>query len=44
MSLFVAKDLRKHFGGLLATDNVSLEISNAQIHALIGQMVRVNQP
>lgn len=36
MSLFVAKDLRKHFGGLLATDNVSLEISNAQIHALIG--------
>lgn len=36
MSLFVAQDLRKHFGGLLATDNVNLEISKGQIHALIG--------
>lgn len=36
MSLFVAKNLRKQFGGLVATDDVSLSIEPGQIHALIG--------
>lgn len=36
MSLFIAKDLRKQFGGLVATDNVSFTIEPTQIHALIG--------
>ena len=36
MSLFIAKDLRKQFGGLVATDSVSLEVAVGHIHALIG--------
>ncbi|CAM3795782.1 amino acid/amide ABC transporter ATP-binding protein 1 (HAAT family) [Kerstersia gyiorum] len=36
MSLFHTEGLVKRFGGLLATDHVSLEIERGQIHALIG--------
>lgn len=36
MSLFVARDLYKHFGGLVATDHVSFEVEAGEIHALIG--------
>ncbi len=36
MSLFVADRLVKRFGGLLATDAVSLAVDQGEIHALIG--------
>lgn len=36
MSLFVAEDLFKHFGGLIAVDHVSLAVEPGEIHALIG--------
>ena len=36
MSLFVADGLVKRFGGLLATDHVSLTVEAGEIHALIG--------
>jgi len=36
MSLFVAEGLVKRFGGLLATDHVSLTVMPGEIHALIG--------
>lgn len=36
MSLFVAEGLVKRFGGLLATDHVSLAVEAGEIHALIG--------
>ncbi|UUC92386.1 ABC transporter ATP-binding protein [Comamonas sp. C11] len=36
MSLFVAKGLVKHFGALLATNHVSLDVRPGEIHALIG--------
>ena len=36
MSLFVAKDLVKRFGGLVATDHVSLSVEPGEVHALIG--------
>ncbi len=36
MSLFVADGLVKRFGGLLATDHVSLTVEPGEIHALIG--------
>ena len=36
MSLFVADGLVKRFGGLLATDHVSLTVEPREIHALIG--------
>ena len=36
MSLFVAQDLVKRFGGLVATDHVSLSVEPGEVHALIG--------
>jgi branched-chain amino acid transport system ATP-binding protein len=36
MSLFVVEGLVKRFGGLLATDHVSLEVAAGEVHALIG--------
>ena len=36
MSLFVAKNLVKNFGALVATDHVSFEVEHGQLHALIG--------
>ena len=36
MSLFRAEGLVKRFGGLLATDHVSLAVEAGEIHALIG--------
>ena len=36
MSLFQVQGLVKRFGGLLATDHVSLEVASGEIHALIG--------
>ncbi|MCK9987981.1 MAG: branched-chain amino acid transport system ATP-binding protein [Azoarcus sp.] len=36
MSLFVAQDLVKRFGGLVATDRVSLSVEPGEVHALIG--------
>jgi branched-chain amino acid transport system ATP-binding protein len=36
MSLFVAENLCKHFGGLIAVDHVSLAVGPGEIHALIG--------
>lgn len=36
MSLFVAEGLVKRFGGLTATDHVSLTVAPGEIHALIG--------
>jgi branched-chain amino acid transport system ATP-binding protein len=36
MSLFVAEDLFKHFGGLVAVDRVSLAVEPGEVHALIG--------
>jgi branched-chain amino acid transport system ATP-binding protein len=36
MSLFVAENLFKHFGGLVAVDHVSLAVESGETHALIG--------
>jgi branched-chain amino acid transport system ATP-binding protein len=36
MTLLEARDLRKSFGGLVAVDNVSFNVSGGQIKALIG--------
>ncbi|AKU10912.1 ABC transporter [Azoarcus sp. CIB] len=36
MSLFVAQNLVKRFGGLVATDHVSLSVEPGEVHALIG--------
>ncbi len=36
MSLFVVEGLVKRFGGLLATDHVSLAVAAGEVHALIG--------
>jgi branched-chain amino acid transport system ATP-binding protein len=36
VSLFVAENLFKHFGGLVAVDQVSLTVEPGEIHALIG--------
>jgi branched-chain amino acid transport system ATP-binding protein len=36
MSLFAAENLCKHFGGLIAVDQVSLAVEPGEIHALIG--------
>jgi branched-chain amino acid transport system ATP-binding protein len=36
MSVLVTKNLTKRFGGLTATDNVSLTVEPGEIHALIG--------
>ena len=36
MSLFQVQGLVKRFGGLLATDHVSLTVESGEIHALIG--------
>ncbi len=36
MTLFVAEGMVKRFGGLLATDHVSLTVMPGEIHALIG--------
>jgi len=36
MSLFQAQGLVKRFGGLVATDNVSIAVEPGEIHALIG--------
>jgi branched-chain amino acid transport system ATP-binding protein len=36
MSLFIAENLCKHFGGLIAVDQVSLAVGPGEIHALIG--------
>ena len=36
MSLLLASDLVKRFGGLLATDHVSFSVEPGEIHALIG--------
>ncbi len=36
MSLLVVNTLVKRFGGLMATDNLSLEIAAGEIHAVIG--------
>lgn len=36
MSLFKTEGVVKRFGGLLATDNVSLTVEKGEIHALIG--------
>ena len=36
MSLFQVQGLVKRFGGLLATDHVSLTVEPGEIHALIG--------
>ena len=36
MSLFQVQGLVKRFGGLLATDHVSLSVEPGEIHALIG--------
>ncbi|MFZ3308326.1 MAG: ABC transporter ATP-binding protein [Xanthobacteraceae bacterium] len=35
-ALLETRQLRKRFGGLVATDDVSLEISSGEIHAVIG--------
>ncbi len=36
MSLFIAENLCKHFGGLIAVDQVSLAVGPGEVHALIG--------
>jgi branched-chain amino acid transport system ATP-binding protein len=36
MSLFQVQGLVKRFGGLLATDHVSLSVAHGEVHALIG--------
>lgn len=36
MSLFAARRLVKRFGGLTATDHVSIEVEAGEVHALIG--------
>ena len=36
MSLFQVEGLVKRFGGLLATDHVSLSVEHGEVHALIG--------
>src|SRR5690625_1841056 len=36
MTLFYTENLVKRFGGLLATDHVSIKIKQGEIHALIG--------
>ena len=35
-NLLSIRDLRKRFGGLIATDDVSLQVAADEIHALIG--------
>jgi len=35
-NLLVVSALRKHFGGVVATDDVNLEVEQGQIHAVIG--------
>ena len=35
MSLFIAENLCKHFGGLIAVDQVSLAVGSGEVHALI---------
>ena len=34
--LLVGSDLNKHFGGVVATDHVNLEVEQGRIHAIIG--------
>ncbi len=34
--LLVVSDLNKHFGGVVATDHVNLEVEQGRIHAIIG--------
>src|ERR1700755_3157921 len=36
VELLVTDRLVKHFGGLIATDNVSIDVHQGEIHALIG--------
>ncbi len=36
MNLFIAENLCKHFGGLIAVDRVSLAVGPGEVHALIG--------
>jgi ABC-type branched-subunit amino acid transport system ATPase component len=36
VSLLDIRGLRKHFGGIVATDNVDLQVAAGEIHALIG--------
>ena len=36
MSLFIAENLCKHFGGLIAVDQVNLVVGPGEVHALIG--------
>jgi branched-chain amino acid transport system ATP-binding protein len=35
-TLLAVRDLTKHFGGLVATDQVALDIAEGEIHAIIG--------
>ena len=41
--LIELRNISKQFPGVLANDNINLEIKKGEIHAIVGKMVQANQ-